>query len=269
MVSVGNALAFILMETAALSMVMHGDEVRKSMFASIGHGFMAVVLGAGDSVKDYFSLRSQNAALARENSVLLSEISAYRKMLSDSDGRIAPHPVEDNFSYTPATVVRMSRNRQHNYFIIDKGFEDGIYAQSGIITAKGAIGIVDAVDRHCSYCLSFQNSSISISARIGRRGPVGKLVWDGKTNDRGTLKEIPLQTRFSRGDTVWTSGHSSIFPTDIPLGIAGEARIMDGSTYDIDINLFENFSSVRYVTVAYNAGREEIMGLENLVEGLE
>ena len=64
------------------------------------------------------------------------------------------------------------------------------------------------------------------------------------------------------GDTVWTSGHSSVFPAGIPLGTTDRMRIVAGASSEVDVHLFENFSAVRYVTVAINTGWAEIDWVE-------
>ena len=62
--------------------------------------------------------------------------------------------------------------------------------------------------------------------------------------------------------TVYTSGYSSIFPADIPLGTAGDATIVNGATYEIKIRLFEDFGALRHVTIVENLGSEEMKALE-------
>lgn len=265
---VSSAAIFILMEIAALNMISHNGDIQRSWFASMGHDFMAKVWGVGDSIRDYFSLRSQNDKLALEVFELGRELDRYKA--AEEARREEEHTASlaeyGDFIYTPAKIVKMSRNKQHNYFIIDKGAEEGIRPQSGIITGKGAVGIVDAVDRHYSYCLSFMNDEISVSARIGREGIVGPLLWDGKSSKGAILKEIPLQYKYSQGDTVWTSGFSALFPPDIPLGLAGKAKVINGSVNEISVTLFEDFSSLRYISVAENGGRDEITELEQMEE---
>ena len=76
------------------------------------------------------------------------------------------------------------------------------------------------------------------------------------------MREIPHHVVFSPGDTVFTSGYSSIFPPDIPVGITGESRIVNGSTYEIEVKLFEDFGALRYVIVVENMGRDEMNRLE-------
>ena len=64
------------------------------------------------------------------------------------------------------------------------------------------------------------------------------------------------------GDTVYTSGYSSIFPPDIPLGTIGRSKIVNGATYDIDVKLFEDYGALRYVMIVDNLGKEEMKQLE-------
>jgi rod shape-determining protein MreC len=106
---------------------------------------------------------------------------------------------------------------------------------------------------------------MSISARIGRNGSIGPLEWDGRSHNKALLKEIPHHMEFEKGDTLFTSGFSSIFPADIPLGILGDAKIVNGATYEIDVTLFEDYGALRYVMIVGHLGKEEIKKLE---EGL-
>ena len=68
---------------------------------------------------------------------------------------------------------------------------------------------------------------------------------------------------FEPGDTVFTSGFSSIFPPDIPLGVTGNSKIVNGATYEIEVTLFEDFGALRYVTIVENLGKGEMMKLED------
>jgi rod shape-determining protein MreC len=120
--------------------------------------------------------------------------------------------------------------------------------------------MIDAVSAHHSYAFSFQNADISISARLGLEGGTGLLVWDGKGSRGAILKEIPLQYKYQPGDTVYTSGHSLLFPPDIPLGLAGDSRIINGATNEISVTLFQDFSAIRYVSVVHNTAFDEIEG---------
>ena len=259
-----SAAIFIFMEIAALQMLSRNAELQRLWLARAAHGVMGTVWGSTQTVVNYFNLHRINEDLARENFELRDELEAYRTEAHaarvDSMG-IAQGRVK-GFEYTPAEVVKISRNKQHNYMILNKGFEDGIQEKSGVITRSGVVGIIDAVSAHYSYAFSFQNSDISISGRLGDEGATGLLVWDGKSSHGAILQEVPLQYKYNVGDTVYTSGHSLMFPPDIPLGVAGEARVINGATNEIKVDLFQDFTAIRYVTVVHNTAFEEVEGFE-------
>jgi hypothetical protein len=53
-----------------------------------------------------------------------------------------------------------------------------------------------------------------------------------------------------------------MFPADIPLGITGASKIVNGATYEIEISLFEDMSSLRYAIIVDNLDNDEIETLE-------
>ena len=68
---------------------------------------------------------------------------------------------------------------------------------------------------------------------------------------------------YNPGDTIYTSGYSAIFPPDIPLGVAGEAKVINGATNEIRVKLFQDHSALKYVTIIENTRIKEIEEIEN------
>ena len=258
-----NAAIFIALEIAALAMLRNNGQLQNLWISKGAHGFMAGVWGCTEDIRHYFSLKKENEALAGMVFRQAQALRLYREQTGMDIPSDTTFDTVGNFRYIPASVSKTTRNSQHNYIIIDKGSDDGVSPGSGIITNKGVVGIVDAVSRNYSYGRSFRNSDMVISARIGLTGTVGALSLDGIHSNGAVLREIPLHIRLNEGDTVYTSGFSSLFPPDIPLGTTGEYVVENGATYEVKIRLFEDFSSVRYVTVVSNTDREEITELEN------
>ena len=260
------AAVFILLETAAIVMLNHNNSMQRLWTRRLSHGFMAKTWGFTQKVRGYFSLAGQNEELALENHRLREMLREYEDAAKATDISLQSVTRDDGFVYTPAQIIKSGTNSQHNYLILDKGSEDGIVQNSGIISSKGVIGIVDAVSRHYSYAISFLNTEVNISSRLGGTGAVGPLAWDGKNTDGAILKEIPLQYRYSPGDTVYTSGYSVIFPPDIPLGTAGDASIINGATNEITVNLFQDYTALKFVTIVRNTRAAEIEALEQTRE---
>jgi rod shape-determining protein MreC len=255
-----SAAIFILMEIAALQLLSRNAELQRLWIARAAHGVMGTVWGSTQSIARYFSLKRTNDELVLENQELREELDkAYAVVhAAHVDSMGVARGLVHGFVYTPAEVIKISRNKQHNYMILNKGYEDGIQEKSGIITRSGVVGIVDAVSAHHAYAFSFQNSDISISGRFGDEGATGLLIWDGVSSHGAILQEVPLQYKYEVGDTVFTSGHSLMFPPDIPLGVAGEAKVINGATNEIKVDLFQDFTAIRYVTVVHNTAFDEV-----------
>ena len=249
---------FVLLEIASLYLLGHNSELQHTWIAEAGNTFKGVVWGGSEKVRNFFALKGTNDALARDNYLLEKEVIRLRELLRQTNADTVKLGKLPGYTVIPAEVVKMSRSKQHNYIILNRGYEDGVREKSGIVTREGVVGIIDAVSAHYSYALSFQNNDISISARLGSGGGNGLLVWDGRSSRGAILKEIPLQYKFSPGDTVYTSGHSLIFPPDIPLGTAGMSKVVNGSTNEIQVTLFQEFKAIRYVTVVHNDSLDEV-----------
>ena len=260
-----NAAIFIFLEIAALNMLTHNGTLQGMWVSRGAQNVMGFLWGSSQKVSDYFSLQEKNDELAQENYELRLRLEKVQAMITYNEevqmalsGNVAGH-----YRFIPAEIEKISNNSQHNYMIIGKGSEDGVVEGSGVITGKGAVGIIDAVGKKNSYARSFKNHEMNISARIGREGAVGPLSWDGFSSDGAVLSEIPHHVEFAKGDTVYTSGFSSIFPPDIPLGVIGESKIVNGATYEIKVRLFEDFGALRYVTIVENLSKEEMKELED------
>lgn len=263
-----TAAIFISLEIAALTMLNNNGPIQRSWFGKIGQGFMGWVWGSTQKVSDYFFLKEQNDALAAENyrlTLLLADQkdSLFRDSLSRM---VPPDNIAGDFIYIPAGISKISSNTQHNYIILDKGRADGVEENFGIITAKGVVGIVESVSENYCYALSFQNHQITVSARLRKDGPVGPIRWNGINADKAVLREIPHHIQHSLGDTVYTSGISDKFPSDIPIGTVAGSKLVNGSTFDIDVTLFEDLGSLRYAIIVGNIGNDEIRELENQMQ---
>ncbi len=257
---IATAAVFILLEIAALSLLHSSSALQNVWLNRISHNVMAFNWGGVQKVKGYFGLREQNDILAGRNYELFKELQHYKELERSmrAMARLDSANLPPHFNYIPAEITAMGTNSRHNYIIIDKGGEDGIKTGSAIITPNGVVGMVYAVDKRYSYGLSLMNEHVGVSARIGREGLVVPLQWDGKGSDHVILRDIPLHLDIPVGDTVWTSGSSKVYPPDIPIGTTEGFRVADGAVGIVDVRLFVDLSSLRYVIVAENPDRETI-----------
>lgn len=258
-------VVFIALEIMGGALLKRSSTLQDIWFNKLSHRVIAVLWGGTESVRNHFSLQKQNDQLSEENFRLSQELRALKEIIdSQTESSNMVSDKGNRFTYIPATVVKISRNSNHNYIILNKGSVDGIKPHSGIISSQGVVGVISAVDEHFSYGLTLMNNKLSVSARLGRTGIVAPLIWDGVHKDRAYLADLPLHYEIPAQDTVRTSGFSSIFPPDIPIGVTGSIQMINGSTNRAEVFLFQNFSALRYVTVVYNPARDEITRLETL-----
>ena len=265
-----SAATFLLLEVAAL-VLLHSRSTSQNIWINrASHRIMAFLWGGGEALRNQFRMDEFNAELQAENARLQERLRAYE--LRDQAQEELDHVAAEEspvYHYIPATVVKMSRNRVHNYIILNKGSEDGVRPHSGIISSRGVVGIVEAVDKHYAYGLTLMNPEMSVGARLDGSEQVGPLSWDGTSTRRALLRNLSPHYATNPGDTVRTSGFSIFFPPDIPIGVTGDSRLVDGSTREVEVFLLQDFSTLRYVTVVDNLARAEITALEAEGEDLQ
>jgi rod shape-determining protein MreC len=80
------------------------------------------------------------------------------------------------------------------------------------------------------------------------------------------VKDIPRHSLFSLGDTIVTSGHSTVFPAGIPVGtVENIADSHDGLSYRLQVKLFTDFGRLDNVRVISVKGKDEIHELEQQI----
>jgi len=260
------AAVFIVLEIAAICLLLASSAMHDIWIHRVSHDVIRVIWSGGETFRQTLKLKETNGKLVEENFRLREQIRMMTPSKEDNPENTAPKK-DNGFTYVNATVVKISRNSQRNYIIINKGSEDGVRPFSGIISRKGIVGVVNSVGRHYSYGITFMNSKISASVRIGHGGPVSSLYWDGVSEDRALIKGRNVNSEDYVSDTVWTSGFSNIFPGDYPVGVVVGTRKVGGSYKDLEVCLFQSFDALQYVSVTMNPDSGEIDELEKKEEG--
>lgn len=162
----------------------------------------------------------------------------------------------------PARVVGNELHRTNNFVTIDRGSVDGIGRDMGVVSGVGVVGIVYLTSAHYSVVIPLTNLRSSISCAIGGQGYFGYLSWDGKTVGEAWVDDVPRHARCHRGDAVYTSGYSSIFPRGIMIGhVLQVCNSDDGLSFRLKVRLITDFSRLRDVTVIDNKAMQERLQL--------
>lgn len=256
---ISNLAVFIVLEVASLvilSSYSHDRGQWINQFSTLGR---SILWGGIDRIHGYFSLRKENDSLKLDNMRMYGVV---RSVTDNAALQTQPwYSVRTRYSLLPASIVTMTTGSQHNYIIIDRGRADGVMENDGIITEKGAIGIVNATTEHFASALPLINRDMVTSVKINHDGMVGPLRWSGGDIRAFQLSDIPIHTNVEIGDTVFTSGFSEFFPPEIPLGTIRSKRSDSGSSIEMEIELFEDLRMLHHVLVVKNLDKKEIDSL--------
>lgn len=193
--------------------------------------------------------------------VLEEEKQVYKKELENLSEQALPDTIRLSdaiYRYIPARVVFNQITETDNYILLNKGRNDGVKEDMGVVSVDGIVGVVMTVSAHFSQVLPVLNSRSHPSCVIKNTKFFGSLFWDGKNPRYIHLSQLPSHTLYSIGDTIVTSGYSATFPEGIPVGIIEESlnRKSEGNN-SLKIRLFTDLSTLSEVFIIPNPLREE------------
>lgn len=222
------------------------------------------------NVNAYFGLKKENEELLKHNLDLTKELTELQEHLATLTAREAldSNAVyernRERYLFNTARVVNNSLNSFNNYIVLDKGTADGVHSEMGVFGNDGVVGVIYSASEHYALVVPLLNSKSNISCRVRGNDNFCTLQWDGEDVRYSYLIDLPRYTTFEQGDTVVTSGFSSIFPGDIPVGIIDRVEDSNnGMFYRARVKILTDFASLGSVYVIGNRGYEEQLELEN------
>ncbi|MCS7051888.1 MAG: rod shape-determining protein MreC, partial [Thermomicrobium sp.] len=100
--------------------------------------------------------------------------------------------------------------------VLDKGEQDGIRTEMGVITQSGAVGRVVKTRSSSSVVLLITDPHNAVTGLIQRTRDEG--IIEGTFEGTVRMKYIPLLSTVQVGDPVVTSGLTGGFPRGVPIG---------------------------------------------------
>ena len=202
------------------------------------------------SINSYFNLKDKNQKLIDEN-LKLKEIELEYKSLESN-------------SIINASVIFNSINKSKNIIVIDKGTNGGVDEEMGVITSKGIVGIIKSVTENYASIISLLNTDLKVNAILKNSSTIGSVTWDGLNSKILKLNDIPLSSSIKIGDTIVTGGMSFYFPKGIPIGtITNYDNSSLEGYYEIDVSIFNDFSSLSNLYIIERTDNDEIKILLN------
>ena len=262
---------FIVLEVASFVLLFQFNRFQQSVYFTSANSVAGAVYKVSGGITSYFHLKSVNEDLLDRNMMLEQQIGNLEKALKERQTdsitikSIKELPQSD-YRLFNAHVIKNSLDLPNNYITLDKGSSDGIRSEMGVVDGNGVVGIVYATSPSYSIVLSVLNSKSSISCKIVGSEYFGYLKWEKGDPRYAYLKDLPRHAEFNLGDTVVTSGFSTVFPEGIIIGTVDDmSDSHDGLSYLLKVKLATDFGKIGDVRVISRTGQEERKKLENSI----
>lgn len=259
---------FILLEVASFVLLFRFNRYQQSAFFTSANAVTGAVYEVSGGISSYFHLKSVNEDLLDRNMLLEQQISNLEKALLDHQtdsitiNSVKELPLTD-YRLFKARVIKNSLNQADNYITLNKGASSGIRPEMGVVDGNGIVGIVYQTSPSYSVVISVLNSKSSISCKIIGSDYFGYLKWEHGNSQYAYLRDLPRHAQFNLGDTVVTSGYSTVFPEGIMIGtVDNMSDSHDGLSYLLKIKLATDFGKISDVRVIERTGQQEQQELE-------
>ncbi len=255
-----NFLLFLLLFTISIIFTIQSHSYHKSKFINSANFLSGGVYNSVNKISNYLSLKSQNELLKEENNRLRSLL--FNNNISTDSTFLDTISYDKQYKFYTAEVIKNSYSKTDNILTINRGRNDSIKQDFGVITSRGIVGIIDKTSNRFATVISILNTTSSISAELKNSGHYGSLNWNGETPEIVQLSDIPINAIFRQGDTIVTSGKSSIFPKNINIGtIEGFEKDVAENYYEINVKLFNDMTNLEHVYIIENIDKAEINSL--------
>jgi rod shape-determining protein MreC len=266
---------FLFLELVSFILIYRSNSYQQSIMLSTANAVSANVVSLASSVTSYINLRDENRALIERNGRLEMELLRMQRQI---ESMVADTVRFYGFNYDPerqfpydviiSKVVNNSVTYISNYITLDKGRNDGILPDMGVVSEGGVVGIVSTVSEHYSVVIPLLNPKFRLSCKVLGSSYFGSMSWDGRSTQYAKLDELPRHVEFKEGDTIVTSGFSAIFPEGIMVGyVSSFERQRDDNFYSLTVRLNTDFHRLRSVMVIRNFHQGEQIQIEQEAKG--
>lgn len=259
---------FLLLAVMSCILLFQSNPYQHSIYFTSANSVSSAVYGLFNNVTSYFHLKGINEDLQERNAMLENELVGLRSQINDykmliPDTNAVPSDGYQDFDYVIGHVISNSISQPYNYITINRGSDDGIEPEMGVVDQNGVVGIVNVVGRHSARIISLLNPNLRLSCKLKNSDFFGSLVWDCRSPQYAVLEELPRHVEFETGDTIITSGYSAVFPEGLIVGtIEDKMPTNDDNFYTLKIKLTTDFSRLSTVRAIKNSMKDELDALK-------
>ncbi len=253
---------FILLESFCIYLIYQNNTYSSTVIFNYSNELAGKWYEKKAAVYQYFFLKEENEKLLLFNANLLNKSYYAYKILSSKEYLKQDTTIHQEYSFVEAQVINSTFNQQKNYIILNIGRNKGIERDMAVITSNGIVGSVKDVSEHYSTVITLLHKDFLVNCML-KDGSCGPLSWDGKSRFYVQMNDVPLHAKIKKGDTVYTSHFSHIFPMWLPVGVVENfERKQKSPFYTVQVRIFTDFNSIQHVYVVKHIFKKELDSLE-------
>lgn len=258
-----SIFVFVIYVTISIILLLRFNPYQESIYFNSANNVAGKYYSVINNITGYIGLREINNELQQNNTELELEVAQLKAELQQlkSENNIEEF-IQGELPKTRlfgiARPVNVTTVNANNYITLDKGSLDGIKEGMGVINRSGVVGIISTVSDNYSLVISILNPKLRLSCKLKGSGYFGSLTWDGESPDYAKLEELPRHVDFDKGDTIVTSGYSSVFPEGIMIGVVEEASRQKNDNFNaLKVRLSTDYFRLGDVCIIDNTERDE------------
>ncbi|RYF90517.1 MAG: rod shape-determining protein MreC [Chitinophagaceae bacterium] len=261
-----NFLVFVVLQVICIVMIVQYSKYHQAMFGNSANRLTGKVNSQYDRIQYYFQLKKTNDSLVKANEVLYNKLAA-NFSLPDSGFREVVDTMRldsiqqyRKFTYLHAKVVANAVTSPSNFVVLQSVNAPMMRVGMGIVGPNSeVVGVITDISGEFAVVMSLLHKDSKISGKLLKTGETGTISWDGKYPNLVSLAGIPKSTKLAKGDSVITSGFSTIFPKGLLIGRIDEVFLEKATNnYRVVVRTAANFYNLEWAYAINNSQQPAI-----------
>ena len=234
-------------------------------FANSSNIIAGGIYEASSNVSGYFHLSSEVEQLRIQNADLKKKLAGHKALIGDEFTSVDDTNYLQQFDFLNAKIISSSKHARKNSITINKGTQNNVRPEMGVVGTKGIIGITTSSSGYYTYVKPLIHEDFILEVIHEKSKSFGFVKWTLSDDWRtATVVDIPNYAEVKPGDEILTRGSNGLFPMGEMIGFVLSVEDIPGDVYlKVKIKLAEDFSSVYNVQVIDNVLKKEFKELKN------
>jgi rod shape-determining protein MreC len=232
-------------------------------------GFIGVIQNTLSVIPNVFELKRENEVLRQLNINLSDEVNRLRQARLENRKLKEMLNLKEEMQHPliSAEVIGKSLHLLRNTITLSAGEKEGVRVDMPVICEFGLVGKIIATSSHYSIGQLVINKDFRASAKVQRSRIDGIIGWDG--GEFFHLKNVAKKQDIREGDLIVTSEYSSVFPSNIKIGIVAAISEKPGNLFkDVDVQPSVDYASLEQVFIVAMPPDSERVRIEGPVPRL-